>query len=119
MRTSNGRFKPGHSGNAGGRPRGQSITSKLRKLLDDPNATEPSKTNRDKLAEVVLRMALEGDLGFTKMVWERIEGKVPEPIPETDESDGRPPMSARKAAKILAIICEDDEKEPPVDPERN
>ena len=98
MRTSNGQFAPGESGNPGGRPKGQSITAKLRTLLDNPNASEPGKSNLDKLAEVVLEKALEGDLGFAKMVWERVEGR----IPDADSSqDSSPDDVYRQAAEIL------------------
>ena len=98
MRTSTGQFAPGQSGNPGGRPRGQSITAKLRTLLDNPNASEPGKSNLDKLAEVVLEKALEGDLGFAKMVWERVDGRIPDAEPSQDSS---PEEVYRQAAEIL------------------
>ena len=86
MRSSKGRFQLGESGNPGGRPRGQSITAVLRRMLGDPNPKEPSKSNLDKLAEVVLASAIDGDLGFAKLVFERIDGRVPDADSSQDSS---------------------------------
>ena len=97
MRTSNGRFQPGESGNPSGRPRGQSITAALRRMLGDPNPKEPSKSNLDRLAEVVLASAIDGDLGFAKLVFERIDGRVS----DADSQESSAEDVYRQAAEII------------------
>lgn len=45
------RYKPGQSGNAGGRPKGRTVTPALRDLLDKADTS-------DKLAEVLIKVGL-------------------------------------------------------------
>jgi len=64
-------WKPGQSGNPGGRPRGSSLTKRLRQALD---------ANDGKLAEVVvkvlLREAAKGKYQHLREILDRVEGKV-------------------------------------------
>src|SRR4051812_38660421 len=53
-------WKPGQSGNPGGRPKGQSVTALMRKLLG-PRA-QPEEAGA-MLAERLLKEALQGKLG--------------------------------------------------------
>jgi hypothetical protein len=76
------RFKKGDIPNPGGRPRGRSVTARLRDLLDRPAPGADGKKKRggppaaDALAEVILRAALDGDFRFVKEVLDRTEGVV-------------------------------------------
>jgi phage gp16-like protein len=64
-------WKPGQSGNPGGRPKGASLTNRLRKALD---------ANDGQLAEVVvkvlLREAAKGKYQHLREVLDRVDGKV-------------------------------------------
>jgi len=64
-------WRPGQSGNPGGRPKGASLTNRLRKALD---------ANDGQLAEVVvkvlLREAAKGKYQHLREVLDRVEGKV-------------------------------------------
>ena len=67
-------FKPGQSGNPGGRPKGSvSIEAELRRRLADGEAGEKSVQG---LVTQALRQALEGDYKFFNMILERIDGRI-------------------------------------------
>jgi hypothetical protein len=69
------RFKPGQSGNPGGRPKGESITSSLRKILEKEHN---GKQIMELVAERLVKEALSGKFPFVKELLERTEGKVKE-----------------------------------------
>ena len=73
------RFKPGQSGNPKGRPKGTSITARLKRIMeqDDGNVAEA-------LAKAATKAALKGDYRFWKEIIDRIDGKVPDKV----QSDG-------------------------------
>lgn len=68
------RFKPGESGNPGGRPRGTvSIETELkRRLADGESGDEIIR----QLVSEALSQALGGDYKFFNMILERIDGRV-------------------------------------------
>jgi len=63
-------FKPGESGNPGGRPKSKPITDLLRELLE-----EDPQMARD-IAKKLLQLAKKGSLGHFKEMTDRIEGPV-------------------------------------------
>lgn len=67
------RWKKGQSGNPGGRPKGESVTSALRRLLESEHG---GKRLLDLLAERILKEALSGKHAFVKEVLDRTEGTV-------------------------------------------
>ena len=75
---------PGQSGNPGGRPRGKSITAKLRKILDSEYTD--GKTVADHIVDTIVKEVLDpsGKYGFNtpllKELLDRTEGKVTLPI---------------------------------------
>jgi len=71
------RWKPGQSGNPGGRPKGRSITGELRELLDGEHNGKGLSTI---IAELVLKGALQGRLDFLKEIMDRTEGKSKEKV---------------------------------------
>jgi hypothetical protein len=72
------RFRPGRSGNPGGRPKGPTIATRLRKLLDQPglDGEASEKPIADRIAEMIVREALAGDIRFIREILDRTEGKV-------------------------------------------
>ena len=73
-----GRSKPGQSGNPGGRPPGTSLTAKIRKALETPDESDPSKTVADSIIEAMIREARGGDVQAFRTLIERVDGKVAE-----------------------------------------
>jgi Family of unknown function (DUF5681) len=87
-------FKPGNCANPGGRPKGPSLTSRLRELLDKREIDgKPIKNNKqvaDLVAEVIVEKALAGDYRFVDLMMNRIEGKVPDTVKlDTDDTTSR------------------------------
>lgn len=77
------RFRPGQSGNPGGRPKGRSLTALIREALEREQVAPESegggstgKTGAEALAEVIVGRALKGQFLFAKEVLDRTEGKV-------------------------------------------
>ena len=69
------KYKPGESGNPGGKPAGKSITAELRKMIDEGNTAE-------EIAKVLIDLAksigTRGQVPAIKELLERTEGKVPD-----------------------------------------
>ncbi len=76
-------FKPGQSGNPNGRPKGKSLTTILRDLLErkinvkDPiSGKKTKKTIRDHIGLNLAAKAVKGDLVAIGIVFDRLEGKA-------------------------------------------
>lgn len=71
-------FRPGESGNPAGRPKGQSVTARLRTLLDETSIggkTLPGgKTVRDIVCETIVKQVLAGDFRFAELLLNRADG---------------------------------------------
>jgi hypothetical protein len=77
------RFTPGQSGNPGGRPKGESLTARLRRYLDEEG--EDGRTRAERFVERLAEMALAGNVHVMKMVLDRLDGKAIDNVvpPET------------------------------------
>jgi hypothetical protein len=75
------RFKPGQSGNPGGRPKGRSLTAILRDVLDGDelkgDKDADGKTIGHRLVEAMLTHAIDGDPSLIREILNRTEGRVP------------------------------------------
>ena len=69
------RFKPGQSGNPKGRPKGTTLTNRLKKILaeDDGKVAEA-------LMKAGVKAALKGDYRFWAYIFDRVDGKVADRI---------------------------------------
>jgi hypothetical protein len=78
------RFPKGQSGNKGGRPKGRSVSARIRELLEGKKLGETQmpkgKQVADILAYIIVREALKADHQFLSTLLDRTEGKVTEPI---------------------------------------
>ncbi len=77
------RFKPGRSGNPGGRPKTKLLTQAYRELLEqvDPKTGKTvAQLIAENIIEKALRGALKGDLAAVKEITDRTEGKVVQPL---------------------------------------
>ena len=88
-RNRRGQFKPGVSGNPGGRPRGRpSITASMRLLADQDAEFEfeapKGESWAERIARVLIERAAEGDLRAASIVLERLDGKPVVEVPEEE-----------------------------------
>lgn len=70
-------WKPGESGNPAGRPRGSGLTDKLRRLLDEPDQDDPTRTVADRLIEAVVHEARRGNVRLIELIFDRMDGPIP------------------------------------------
>ena len=68
-------WKPGQSGNPGGRPKKRSISDELERLLDEEAPKSGGKLWAVVIAEALLRKARKGDVRAIAELANRIEGK--------------------------------------------
>jgi hypothetical protein len=71
-------FRPGQSGNPGGKREAKAITDALW-LAAKRNDTD-GKTALNRMAEKIMGKAVDGDAWACTFVAERLEGKVPQPV---------------------------------------
>jgi hypothetical protein len=89
-------FKPGQSGNPGGRPKGTSITSVLRATL----------TEEDKLAiaQKLIAGARAGEMDKIREIMDRTEGKVPNKNENGQPGDFDLEFSDEERARIRTAL---------------
>lgn len=102
--TGKGGFAKGRSANPGGRPKDTPLTNSLLKLLRTKD--ENGQKNLDVIAEVVVMKARAGDMEAIGFVWNRIEGKVPEPIALGGPGGGPIPIQAVRV-NVDAVIADE------------
>jgi hypothetical protein len=71
-------FKPGQSGNPGGRPKNRFVSDALK---------EKAKEEGAKLALALWKTAISGDVKAIQIVLDRVEGKVVEHVVTTSAED--------------------------------
>ena len=113
-------FRPGQSGNPGGRPKNQSLTAQLRAYLDREAKVRDKPRghgirNRDILIERLFQQAVDGDTVLIRLIFERVDGK-PLDVPNEDAADTT--MDRETAARVLRAVSgdqgpPDDESEEP------
>ena len=96
MRNEKGQFKPGHSGNPGGRPKG-SITKIIREFMYEIDDTGFSRVQH--LCFILWNAALKGDLQAIKLIMDRVDGTPRQTIETTQVSE---------PIKVLQIVDEND-----------
>lgn len=92
-------FKPGQSGNPGGRPKGTSITAILNRKLEELG--DDGKSRAEKIAEVIVREAESGDYKFVDMLLQRTEGKIPDKVVSLTPADVKE-MSDEELESVVA-----------------
>ena len=85
MPSSDTQFKPGQSGNPGGRKPGVSITAMVRRELDKVEPKTQKKWGELVLRRILLKATNEGDTQMLKAIWAYIDGM---PKQSTDITSG-------------------------------
>lgn len=76
-------FKPGESGNPGGRPKGKSLTAVLRELLNQIPQGD-NKELKEAVVKALIKKALTGDTRALDIIFDRTDGKVSLPLEVTE-----------------------------------
>ena len=75
------RWKPGQSGNPGGRPKTAPLSHACRELLAQPVPDDPEgRTYAEAIAQTLAKKALQGDIRAAQEVADRAEGKAHQSI---------------------------------------
>lgn len=117
-----GAWKPGQSGNPSGTVRGvPKLKTALHKILRTPVGQKfVPVTMSDKVAKKTFDLAMKGNVAMLQLIWERIEGRVTQPISLPDEEQrielavqllivrsGLPPERARALVLEAATVHEE------------
>ncbi len=84
-------FKPGQSGNPGGRPKSKLVTQAYQELLEEVDR-KSGKTFAQIIAEKVIREALNNNLAAVKEITDRTEGKAAQAVVVGGAGGGPPTM---------------------------
>lgn len=76
VRTAEGQFIQGSSGNPGGRPKGSKNKVTLLKLSAEEGFRERNQNQIDAVLDEILHAALDGDKAARKMVWDACMSKA-------------------------------------------
>lgn len=92
-------FQKGQSGNPAGRKKNQPLlTPTLRQLVAKDG-------NKEKIAEVLVRLALAGDLDAIKIILDRIDGKVVAPVEVSGPNSGPIEIEALDYRQAIAALA--------------
>jgi uncharacterized protein DUF5681 len=81
------RFKPGQSGNPGGRPRTAKLSEACRAKLASPIPGDPeSRTYAEAIADKLALQALKGDIRAAQELADRAEGRPSQMAPPAEQS---------------------------------
>jgi hypothetical protein len=81
------RFKPGQSGNPGGRPRTAKLSEACRAKLASPIPGDPeSRSFADVIADKLALQALKGDIRAAQELADRAEGRPSQMAPPAEQS---------------------------------
>ena len=109
------KFKPGQSGNPAGRPRKEvCLTSLVKQYLSEDaevngkkllNKDGSPKTWEQVLAASIVHLAAKGNATALAQLWERLDGKVPQPLEHSGIGGG--PIEITAQRDRLRKIIED------------
>jgi hypothetical protein len=96
-------WKPGESGNPGGRPKTKLITEAYRALLDKPFPGDPQgRTGAELIALAMLKEAIKGKVNAASELADRIEGKAAQSVTLGGDPDN--PVTVRTLSDFYASI---------------
>jgi hypothetical protein len=92
-------FKPGESGNPNGTPKGERLSTQIRRLLSEVGAkgTKGKEyTNGELIMKALLKKARYGDARSIEILFDRLEGKPKSGLLNVDEDDDDTGISSIK-----------------------
>lgn len=82
-------FKPGQSGNPGGRPKKKAVTEAYERIISDPKVAQA-------IAQGIIRAARKGNVRAAAEIADRVEGKVSQDVNLNLVDDRKIAEEARK-----------------------
>lgn len=99
-------FKPGQSGNMGGRPKYSGLSRELRNILESVEKKDKQgRTGEQLVAQRVYQDAIAGKPYAVMLIFERAEGRAPD-IAYGDAVEGGGNVDPAKLKAALKILCE-------------
>jgi hypothetical protein len=84
------KFKKGQSGNPNGGPKGERLSTQIRRALEEIAAKGKNGkeyTNGELILKAMLKKAQNGDVRATELLYDRLEGKPKSGLLNTDDND--------------------------------
>jgi len=95
-------FRPGQSGNPGGRPKTRLMSEASRAWFARASEDDPERTNAEVLVEKLGALALGGDLAAARELSDRAEGRPRQAIDiNEDERERKTKMYGRMVERVL------------------
>jgi len=105
-------FKPGQSGNPGGRPKGESIVKILRRFMEEPGTFLVEKPDPEKMttgelfAHQLLQQAVKGRTAYGREIIRQLCGNPPIRIIHKQSDDaGEPCEMSDEVARAMTIAA--------------
>lgn len=87
-RTKDGRFRPGESGNPGGKPKTKTLSKAYRQRLEEVNPADPAgRSYAECIAETLVKLAVKGNVQACIELADRVEGKIKLAVAGPEEDD--------------------------------
>lgn len=97
-------WKPGESGNPGGRPKTKLLTSELQRLLEQEAPKSNGQTWATVIAEALLVKARKGDVRAISELANRMEGRAAQAVAvDLDATDGLAEALAKARKRVINI----------------
>jgi hypothetical protein len=103
------RWKTGQSGNPAGRPKSRTLSEELRARLQEQYPGKPAATYGRMVAHKLIDLAIDGEIGAIKEVYDRVEGKPRQAIDISVEDKKREMVENALAALMADTGIERDE----------
>jgi hypothetical protein len=95
------KWKPGQSGNPSGRPKGSGLLGTLRKTIEKTcPADKKKRTWKELVVMATIQHAIKGNPAALREVWERLEGKLTQPI------NHRGTITSERTERTLIAVLE-------------
>jgi hypothetical protein len=99
-------FKPGQSGNPGGRPKSKFISDAYRQWLSQPSESDPSLTNADIIAASIGKLAIAGNINAVREIADRVEGAARQTI-DLNESERKTWLYERMIERVARRVFDE------------
>lgn len=104
MPSSDTQFKPGQSGNPGGRKPGFSITAMVRRELDKVEPKTQKKWGELVVRRIFLKATSDGDVQMLKAIWAYMDGMPSQPVEHKGTIEHDVQVSEKDLKEMAGIL---------------